>query len=120
MIGHFDLDNFKAYNDIYGFLKGDEIIKFTADIIYKNIHKFGNRNDFIGHIGGDDFVAIVPETNYDDICQNIIADFDANVTQDIIAINGAATNENVTLTATNALNVAANASLIGASVVATR
>ena len=78
---YIDLDNFKAYNDIYGFLKGDEIIKFTAKTILNNIHVDEYENTFVGHIGGDDFVAIVPETNYDDICQNIIADFDANVTK---------------------------------------
>jgi len=56
---YFDLDNFKAYNDIYGFLNGDEIIKFTARTIIKNIHMSTNEEKFVGHIGGDDFVAIV-------------------------------------------------------------
>ena len=55
---YFDLDNFKAYNDTYGFSNGDEIIKFTARTIVENIHKMGTEDSFIGHIGGDDFVAI--------------------------------------------------------------
>lgn len=76
---YIDLDNFKAYNDIYGFLKGDEIIKFTAKTITNNIHTEEHEDCFIGHIGGDDFVAIVPETDYEKICQNIIAEFDLNV-----------------------------------------
>ena len=76
---YIDLDNFKAYNDIYGFLKGDEIIKFTAKTILNNIHVDEYENTFVGHVGGDDFIAIVPEANYDDICQNIIADFDAHI-----------------------------------------
>lgn len=76
---YLDLDNFKAYNDVYGFLKGDEIIKFTAKTILKNIHTDEYEDSFVGHIGGDDFVAIISETNYDKICQNIIADFDHNV-----------------------------------------
>lgn len=76
---YLDLDNFKAYNDVYGFLKGDEIIKFTAKTILKNIHTEEYEDSFVGHIGGDDFVAIVSQTDYDRICQNIIADFDANV-----------------------------------------
>lgn len=76
---YLDLDNFKAYNDIYGFLKGDEIIKFTAKTILKNVHTNEYEDSFVGHIGGDDFVAIISETNYDKICQNIIADFDNNV-----------------------------------------
>lgn len=76
---YFDLDNFKAYNDIYGFSNGDEIIKFTARTIVKNIHALGLDNSFIGHIGGDDFIAITSVTNFDKICNNIIADFDTNV-----------------------------------------
>ena len=74
-----DLDNFKAYNDIYGFLKGDEIIKFTAKTIMKNVHDDEFENCFVGHVGGDDFIAIVPAANYDEICQNIITEFDMNV-----------------------------------------
>lgn len=76
---YLDLDNFKAYNDVYGFLKGDEIIKFTAKTILKNVHTEEYEDSFVGHIGGDDFVAIISETDYDKICQNIIADFDSNI-----------------------------------------
>lgn len=76
---YIDLDNFKAYNDIYGFLKGDEIIKFTAKTILKNVHTDEYEDSFVGHIGGDDFVAIVSKTDYERICQNIITDFDINV-----------------------------------------
>ncbi len=74
-----DLDNFKAYNDVYGFLKGDEIIKFTADTILASVHNLIEEGSFVGHIGGDDFVAIVPTTNCDKICQDIISHFDAKV-----------------------------------------
>ncbi len=77
---YFDLDNFKAYNDVYGFLKGDEIIKLTAKIITKNMHALDEANVFVGHIGGDDFVGIADETvDYDKICQNIIAEFDREI-----------------------------------------
>ena len=76
---YLDLDNFKAYNDIYGFLKGDEIIKFTADTIMTSIHSLIPNNSFIGHSGGDDFIAIVPTLNCEDVCKDIIANFDANV-----------------------------------------
>lgn len=77
---YLDLDNFKAYNDVYGFLKGDEIIKLTAKIITKNIHTLEDSDVFVGHIGGDDFVAIVDENvNYEEICQNIIAEFDTEI-----------------------------------------
>ena len=74
-----DLDNFKAYNDVYGFLKGDEIIEFTAETIVKMVHSDELENTFVGHIGGDDFVAIVPGTNCEKLCQNIISYFDKNV-----------------------------------------
>ena len=76
---YFDLDNFKAYNDTYGFSNGDEIIKFTARTIVENIHKMGTEDSFIGHIGGDDFVAITGKTDYEKICKNIISDFDTYV-----------------------------------------
>lgn len=74
-----DLDNFKAYNDVYGFLKGDEIIEFTANVISTCVHNYNEETGFIGHIGGDDFVAIVPYINVDKLCQNIIALFDKKV-----------------------------------------
>ena len=73
---YFDLDNFKAYNDVYGFSNGDEIIKFTARTISKHVHQIPNSDNFLGHIGGDDFVAIIGPTDYDKVCQNIIAEFD--------------------------------------------
>ena len=78
---YLDLDNFKAYNDVYGFLNGDEIIKFTARIAVDNIDKLSTSgNTFVGHIGGDDFVAIVSATDdYEKICQNIIAEFDKGI-----------------------------------------
>jgi len=76
---YFDLDNFKAYNDIYGFSNGDEIIKFTARTIVNNIHNLGLENSFIGHIGGDDFIAILEATDYDKIARDIISDFDTYV-----------------------------------------
>lgn len=77
---YLDLDNFKAYNDVYGFLKGDEIIKFTARTILANINNIGSSDVFVGHIGGDDFVAILGDgLDYEDVCQNIIAQFDKGV-----------------------------------------
>lgn len=76
---YFDLDNFKAYNDVYGFMKGDEIIKFTAKVILKNLHTDEYDDSFVGHIGGDDFIGIVSNKDCEKICQNIIADFDFNV-----------------------------------------
>ncbi len=76
---YLDLDNFKAYNDVYGFLKGDQIIEFTAETIVNLVHSDELENTFVGHIGGDDFVAIVPGTNCEKLCQNILAYFDRHV-----------------------------------------
>ena len=76
---YLDLDNFKAYNDVYGFLKGDQIIEYTANVILKCIHQSFNENYFVGHIGGDDFIALVPTLEVDNICQSIIANFDSGV-----------------------------------------
>ena len=76
---YLDLDNFKAYNDVYGFIKGDEIIKFTAKTILKNVHDVDPEKGFVGHIGGDDFIAIISNDRFEELCQNIILDFDYNV-----------------------------------------
>ena len=76
---YLDLDNFKAYNDVYGFLKGDHIIEFTANVITDCIRQLANEHSFIGHIGGDDFIAIVEGTRTEKLCQSIIATFDKKV-----------------------------------------
>ena len=76
---YLDLDNFKAYNDVYGFVKGDQIIEFTAETILRGVHSDLTEEAFVGHIGGDDFVAILPSTNCEKTCQNILAMFDSHV-----------------------------------------
>lgn len=76
---YLDLDNFKAYNDVYGFLNGDEIIKFTAKTIMNNINSNDCEDCFVGHIGGDDFVAMITGMNCEKICQNIVIEFDEGV-----------------------------------------
>ncbi len=76
---YIDLDNFKAYNDTYGFSNGDEIIKFTAKVIQDNILKEENEKNFVGHIGGDDFIAITEDEDYEKISQSIITQFDAGL-----------------------------------------
>ena len=75
-----DLDNFKAYNDKYGFMNGDEVIKFTANTMRDAIQKYGAKGDFLGHIGGDDFVAVVSYENARKIGREIIKQFDKNIT----------------------------------------
>ena len=78
---YLDVDNFKAYNDVYGFAQGDRGIKMIADMITDIVHTFGFRGDFIGHIGGDDFVIITTPENSDILCENIIKEFDERVPQ---------------------------------------
>ena len=74
-----DLDNFKAYNDVYGFLNGDEVIKFTARCVSNHLHETDDERNFVGHIGGDDFVAITSNVSCEEVCQNIILEFDQGV-----------------------------------------
>ena len=74
-----DLDKFKAYNDKYGFEHGDEVIRETARILIQATQQAGNPGDFIGHIGGDDFVVITDPQVADKICEKIIAEFDKKV-----------------------------------------
>ncbi len=72
-----DLDNFKPYNDIYGFSKGDEIILYTAKLLDESLKKFSNSNiDFFGHIGGDDFLIITAVENIENICNYVVKKFD--------------------------------------------
>ena len=74
--GHLDIDNFKYFNDVYGYLKGDRVIKHTAYMLYTTIREQGNSGDFIGHIGGDDFVFITSIDKYRAVSGNFIQLFD--------------------------------------------
>jgi diguanylate cyclase (GGDEF)-like protein len=73
---YLDLDKFKAYNDKYGFEHGDEVIRETARILIRAVQECGKPDDFIGHIGGDDFVVITTPDAVDRLCKKIIAYFE--------------------------------------------
>lgn len=76
---YIDIDNFKAYNDAYGYTKGDEVIKFLSKLII-NAVKAHNRSDyFIGHIGGDDFVIITSHDKIIETVEEIIKKFDKEI-----------------------------------------
>ena len=75
-VGYLDLNNFKSYNDKYGFLRGDEVIKITARILSNSVRKLELPETFVGHIGGDDFVFILPPNRLDSVCQEVIRNFD--------------------------------------------
>lgn len=74
-----DMDNFKMYNDHYGYAKGNKLIKNTAEIIEKGCDLSKSPDNFIGHIGGDDFVVITSVELYPRICDYIIKTFDKMV-----------------------------------------
>ncbi|MGO0122262.1 diguanylate cyclase domain-containing protein [Desulfothermobacter acidiphilus] len=71
-----DLDNFKSYNDRYGFEKGDRVILFTAHLLVQVTRKLGSEGDFVGHIGGDDFVIIASPERAELVCLRFIRYFD--------------------------------------------
>jgi len=75
-VGYADLDNFKAYNDYYGYFYGDSIIRLTARII-KDVVFDICREGFVGHIAGDDYIFIVPKDKFESISKAIIKTFDA-------------------------------------------
>ena len=78
---YLDLNNFKALNDYYGFDRGDEVIKEFSRILIKIIQEKGRVNDFIGHIGGDDFIIITSPEKAEEIAKNIINIFDKTAPQ---------------------------------------
>ncbi len=77
-----DIDNFKAYNDHYGYAKGNDVIQATAGMISEAVAKYGHDDDFIGHIGGDDYVLITTPDLYPRICQSVIDTFDKTISRD--------------------------------------
>ena len=78
-VGYVDLDKFKAYNDYYGFEKGDEVIRTLARVLIEAVRTIIGDNGFVGHIGGDDFVIIADDTIIDGISQRIVTEFDKRV-----------------------------------------
>lgn len=76
---YFDLDNFKAYNDIYGFDNGDKILCMTAQIIQSQLKDAKMTDVFVGHIGGDDFIAVLRNIDIVPLCQTIIDYFDVRI-----------------------------------------
>ncbi len=74
-----DLDNFKAYNDKYGYEAGDRVLVHTADLLVNSVREKGNPGDFVGHIGGDDFVAVTDPSHEDAVCSTMIQNFDQSI-----------------------------------------
>jgi diguanylate cyclase (GGDEF)-like protein len=78
-LAYIDLDHFKSFNDKYGFSRGDEVLLMTARVIVNSIRGFMGANTFVGHVGGDDFVFIVPPDKAERACQLVIDNFDSIV-----------------------------------------
>ncbi|MFW5932231.1 MAG: GGDEF domain-containing protein, partial [Desulfohalobiaceae bacterium] len=78
-LGYLDLDNFKAFNDKYGFSRGDEVLMMTSRVIVNTVRRIAGQEGFVGHIGGDDFVFIVPIQVVEEVCIKIIQNFDSIV-----------------------------------------
>jgi diguanylate cyclase (GGDEF)-like protein len=76
-----DLDRFKAFNDHYGFERGDQAIQHTANILLEAVKRRGNPEDFLGHIGGDDFVIVTTPELAEPICKSVIEQFDSTISQ---------------------------------------
>ena len=71
-----DLDHFKAYNDRYGYQNGSDIISDVAEIIEKIIADEGNEDDFVGHIGGDDYIFLTSTEKVENLAARVIEEFD--------------------------------------------
>jgi PleD family two-component response regulator len=74
-----DLDNFKAYSDSYGFDAANKVIQMTGRILAGVVMLEGSEEDFIGHIGGDDFLLITQPDRAENICQKIVREFDEKI-----------------------------------------
>lgn len=75
-----DLDKFKEFGEYFGLYKASQVIYILANIIDQSIKKYGSFEDFIGHVGGDDFILILKDyRSADVICNDIIAKFDEKI-----------------------------------------
>lgn len=76
---YLDLDSFKGFNDYYGYNRGDEVIKLLADVVVEVVGRKGSRGDYVGHIGGDDFMVVCAPEPAKEISDDIITDFEDRV-----------------------------------------
>ncbi|MBM3287718.1 MAG: response regulator [Candidatus Eisenbacteria bacterium] len=76
---YIDLDHFKAFNDYYSYQAGDDVIRWTASVILGAVAKYGSKEDFVGHVGGDDFVAFSTPEHARAVAAEIVREFDEKV-----------------------------------------
>lgn len=77
---YIDLDNFKAYNDVYGVKQGDKVIRLLSDLLVQAVKRWGNQDDFIGHVGGDDFITMTTSDKAQGVFDWIAKRFDERIT----------------------------------------
>ncbi len=76
---YLDIDNFKAFNDHYGFEKGDECIQLVSQVMIEAVESKGEPSDFLGHIGGDDFILVTEMERVESLLERITNEFDRRV-----------------------------------------
>ncbi len=74
---HFDISNFKPYNDYYSYQRGDQVIRLTAQLIAESARASGDRSHFVAHLGGDDFFVVTTPERADAIANRALQSFDA-------------------------------------------
>jgi PleD family two-component response regulator len=74
-----DLDNFKAFNDRYGFVRGDDAIRLVSTTMSDTIKRIGAETDFLGHIGGDDFIIVTSAQRAENLARTVAEAFDRDV-----------------------------------------
>jgi DNA-binding response OmpR family regulator len=76
---HADLDNFKAFNDHYGFMRGDGVIKYSAHVLLEAAQANADPEVFVGHVGGDDFVAMLHPDHVEEFCKEVGRQYDDGI-----------------------------------------
>ncbi|MBE0564431.1 MAG: response regulator [Krumholzibacteria bacterium] len=76
---YIDIDRFKSFNDQYGYSRGDRAISFLAGVLVGCTQKYGSPRDFVGHVGGDDFVVVSSDEKAEELARRFVQEFDAGV-----------------------------------------
>ncbi|MGI8510704.1 MAG: diguanylate cyclase [Gemmatimonadaceae bacterium] len=71
-----DLDHFKEFNDRYSYVEGDRVIRLLATLLHDSVRGLCGDDGFVGHIGGDDFIFLIPRGQVDEVCSDIVQTFD--------------------------------------------